>query len=212
MRSKNTEPGTMQAKIVVWDVPVRVFHWLIALCFVGAYLTSEERIWRPVHIAFGYTAAGLIAFRLIWGAIGTRYARFTSFVRGPGAAFAYLRSLATGQPQHFIGHNPAGGLAIVALLTLGVAVTASGWVALQESSRDLWEEVHESLANLMLGLVLIHIAAVVASSWLHRENLVAPMFHGKKIGPVGAGIRHRYRSIGLLMLLAVAGFWWLRWR
>ncbi len=212
MRSRKSQPKPGPDMVVVWDVPVRIFHWLIVLCFIGAYLTSEERIWRPLHTAFGYTTAGLIVFRLVWGVVGTRYARFSNFVHAPAAALGYLRSLRAGRPQHFIGHNPAGGLAIVALLAIGAAVTLSGWVALQESSQDIWEEIHEVLANLMLGLVALHIVAVVASSWLHHENLVAPMLNGKKHGQPGTGIQHRYRGIGLLMLLAVAAFWWLRWQ
>lgn len=212
MRKTDSAPRLQQRRIDVWDAPVRVVHWLTALCFLGAYLTSEERVWRSLHVAFGYTTGGLIAFRLIWGAIGTRYARFTNFVRGPSAAFEYLRSLVTGHPQHFIGHNPAGGLAIIALLATGAAVTVSGWITLQESSSDRWEDVHETLANLMLMIVIVHIVAVITSSWLHHENLVASMLHGQKLGPDGAGIRHRYRSIGFLILMVVAGFWWLLWR
>ncbi|WP_342116753.1 cytochrome b/b6 domain-containing protein [Pseudoduganella sp. OTU4001] len=212
MQTIKATPGHSQAEIDVWDAPTRVLHWLMVLCFAGAYLTSEGRIWRALHVTFGYTMAGLLVFRVIWGIIGTRYARFTNFVRAPAAAWAYLRSLLTRHPQHFAGHNPAGGLAIIALLATGAAVTLSGWVALQESSKDLWEDVHETFANLMLALVLLHVAAVVFSSWLHHENLVASMIHGRKAGPAGTGIRHLYRSIGVLLLLAVAGFWYLRWR
>ncbi len=211
MLRTDSQHAVDDGKILVWDVPVRVFHWLIVVCFVGAYLTSEERIWRPVHVALGYTTAGLIVFRVFWGVVGTRYARFANFVRGPAAALAYLRSLISGTPQHFTGHNPAGGLAIVALLATGAAVAVSGWVALQETSTDRWEDIHEALANLMLAIVVVHIAAVFASSWLHRENLIASMCHGKKAGPPGMSIRHRFRSIGVLMLLAVGGFWWARW-
>ena len=100
-------------------------------------------------------------------------------------------------------------MAIIALLATGAAVTVSGWITLQESSSDRWEDVHETLANLMLMIVIAHIIAVIASSWLHHENLVASMLHGKKLGPDDAAIRRRYRSIGFLILIVVAGFWWL---
>lgn len=199
-------------KILVWDVPVRVFHWLTVFCFAGAYLTAESERWQLVHTTLGYTMAGLIAFRLVWGCIGPRYARFADFVRGPAAVISYLRSLAQGKPQHFLGHNPAGALAIVALLLLGAATAASGWFALQERGGEQWEEIHETFANLMLALVLLHIAAVAVSSWLHRENLVAAMFSGMKAGQPEQGLRRGWHSIGVLVLLAVAAFWWLQWK
>ncbi|WP_082565142.1 cytochrome b/b6 domain-containing protein [Duganella sp. Root1480D1] len=212
LESKQNKQASTGASILVWDVPVRVFHWLMALCFAGAYLTAESEQWRLVHVTLGYTMAGLIAFRLVWGLIGSRYARFGQFVRGPAAVAGYLRSLLHGKPQHFLGHNPAGALAILGLLALGAATTATGWAAFQESSAELWEEVHETFANLMLALVLLHIAAVIASSRLHHENLVASMFNGEKAGQPDQGIRRGWHSIGLLVLLGVAAFWWLQWK
>lgn len=204
-----TRPG---ATILVWDMPVRVFHWLMVLCFAGAYLTSESERWRAVHTTLGYTMAGLIAFRLVWGFIGSRYARFSDFVRGPAAVASYLRALLQGRPQHFLGHNPAGALAILALLSLGAATTASGWFALQESSGELWEEIHETLANVMLAVVLVHVVAVVASSRLHHENLVSSMLTGEKTGQPEQGLRRGWHSIGWMILLGVAAFWWLQWK
>jgi cytochrome b len=200
-----------RTRILVWDAPTRVFHWLLVLCFAGAYLTAEQDQWKAVHIGLGYTVAGLIGFRLIWGCFGTRYARFANFVRGPAAVASYLRSLLSGQPQHYLGHNPAGALAILVLLALGATVTASGWVALQQDNSERWEDIHETLANLMLAVVLVHVAAVALSSWLHRENLVAAMFSGKKLGEPAQSVRQGWRSVAILLLCAVAAFWWLLW-
>ena len=103
-------------KILVWDAPTRLFHWLMVFSFAGAYITSEGERWRLVHVTLGYTMGGLLAFRMVWGLMGTRYARFSNFVRGPQAVMAYLRSLHDRPPQHFIGHNPAGAVAIVLLI------------------------------------------------------------------------------------------------
>jgi len=212
MEPSQASQAANSVKILVWDVPVRVFHWLMVLCFAGAYLTSESECWRGVHTTLGYTMAGLIVFRLVWGFIGSRHARFGDFVRGPAAAASYLGSLLQGKPQHFLGHNPAGALAIVALLVLGALTTASGWFALQETSGEQWEEIHETLANLMLAVVLLHVAGVIVSSRLHHENLVASMFSGKKAGEAGQGLRRGWHSIGWLLLLCVAAFWWLQWK
>jgi cytochrome b len=196
----------------VWDAPVRVFHWLMVLCFAGAYLTAESERWRLAHVTLGYTMAGLVAFRLVWGLAGTRHARFADFVRGPAAVAGYLRSLLARRPDTHTGHNPAGALAIVALLALAIGVTASGWLTYREIGAESLEDVHEAIANLMLALVGVHVAAVVLGSWLHRENLVLSMVTGRKLAPPGEGIRRARYGIAVLMLATVLGFWWLQWR
>jgi cytochrome b len=199
-------------RVLVWDAPVRVFHWLMVLSFAGAYLTAESERWRLLHVTLGYTMAGLFAFRLLWGLVGTRHARFASFVRGPAAAMRYLRSLLRRQPEHHAGHNPAGALAIVALLLLAAAVTGSG-AAMDFGLAGHWlEEAHEAAANIMLALVAVHVVAVIASSWLHRENLVRAMVSGRKRARPPEAIRGAWRGIAALLLAAVLGFWWLQWQ
>jgi cytochrome b len=198
-------------RVLVWDAPTRVFHWLMVLSFAGAYLTAEEDGWRLVHVTFGYTMAGLVAFRVVWGFIGTRHARFTDFVRGPGAAMRYLRSVVRGQPEHHTGHNPAGALAVVALLVLTVVTVVTGWATYRELGGDALEELHEGIANVMLGLVLLHVAAVVVSSRLHRENLVGAMISGVKTGQAADAVPGSRRGVAAAMLLAVAAFWCFQW-
>jgi cytochrome b len=197
-------------RILVWDAPVRVFHWLLVLCFAGAWLTAESERWRLAHVTLGYTVAGLVVFRIAWGLFGTRHARFGAFVRGPREVLRYLASLLRGRPRHYAGHNPAGALAIVALLALALGTALTGWVAFEELS-DAAEDVHEALAEGMLALVLVHVAAVVVSSWLHRENLVASMVTGRKRGIPAEGIRHAWRGVAAIVLAATLGFWWLQW-
>lgn len=199
-------------RILVWDAPVRLFHWLMVLSFAGAYLSAESERWRLLHVTLGYTMAGLVAFRILWGLLGTRHARFASFVRGPGAVGRYLRSLLQRRPEHYTGHNPAGALAIVALLLLTLGVTAAGWATYQEVGGKWLEELHQVLANLMLAVVGVHVAGVVLGSWLHRENLVAAMLTGRKAGPPQDAVHGAWRSVAALMLAAVLGFWWLQWQ
>lgn len=196
------------AKILVWDLPVRVFHWMLAASFAGAWLTAEEEQWQLLHVTLGYTVLGLIGFRLVWGVLGTRYARFSSFVRGPSVLVRYLGSLVRGQPQHYTGHNPAGAIAILALLLLGLATGVSGWATYAAASGKAYEEVHEVLATLMLVVVGLHIAGAIVGSWVHHENLVGAMFTGRKHGNVAEGIEHERRGLGALLLAAVLGFWW----
>jgi cytochrome b len=210
---KDPEMSTAaKPSVLVWDLPVRVFHTLLAFSFIGAYLTAESERWRLVHVTLGYTVAALVVFRMVWGLVGTRHARFGSFVRAPQAALRYLGSLVRGRPEHHVGHNPAGALAIVALLALAVAVTATGWANYNEIGGEWLGEVHEAAANLMLGVVVVHVVGVVVGSWVHRENLVRAMVTGRKQARPDEGIRSAWRSVGVLMLVAVLGFWWLQWR
>lgn len=197
----------MMQRILVWDLPTRVFHWLLALSFLGAFVTAESERYRDIHVALGYTLLGLLAFRLLWGFIGTRYARFRSFLFSPAAVLGYARSLLKGQPAHYLGHNPLGSIAIWLLLALGISTGISGIVLYQDIGGDALEELHEVLANGMLAVVVIHIAGVLLSSVLHRENLVRAMITGFKSGKPDEGIRRSYRWLGVIMLAAVVAFW-----
>lgn len=204
------EPATTEVgRVRVWDLPTRVFHWFLAASFVGAYLTGESESYRALHLTFGYTLAALIAFRVLWGLVGTRYARFRSFIFGPSETIAYIKSLATSSPKHYLGHNPAGAIAIFAMLLLGVITAASGYLHYRELGGRGLEELHEGAANFMLLLVAVHLAGVVVSSFLHRENLAAAMVTGAKRGDVAAGVTKSRRLVAGLVLGAVLGYWTL---
>ncbi|MEJ8837839.1 cytochrome b/b6 domain-containing protein [Ramlibacter sp. AN1133] len=212
MNTASASPADRSPRTLVWDAPVRIFHWLMVASFAVAWLTSESERWQLVHVTAGYTMAGLVAFRIVWGVIGTRHARFSDFVRSPWKAIDYLVSLADRRPQRHTGHNPAGGLAILALITLAALTALTGWANYNEIAGHWMEEVHEILASTMLGLVVLHVAAVVISSVLHRENLVAAMIHGRKPVPPAEGIRRPWRSVAAVLLMGVLGFWWLQWQ
>lgn len=178
----------------VWDPLVRLFHWLLAAAFAVAYITEDH--WLALHVLAGYLVVGLLAFRLLWGFVGPRHARFADFVRRPAAVLAYLRDVATFHPRRYLGHNPAGGAMVVALLA-SLAATAFFGLAVygvQEFSGPLagplgdlshgWgealEAVHEFFANLTLLLVGLHLAGVALASLQHGENLVRAMVTGRK--------------------------------
>jgi cytochrome b len=209
MSASRAEPAV--GKVLVWDAPVRVFHWLMVLSFAGAYLTAESERWRLVHVTLGYTVAGLVAFRIVWGLVGTRHARFASFVRGPAAVVSYLRGMVQGRPEHHAGHNPAGALAIIALLGLAGAVTAAGWASYNEVGGEWVKDLHEGAANLMLSVVGLHVAGVLIASWIERGNLIGAMFTGRKPAHPDDAVRSAWRSVAALMLVAILGFWWLQW-
>ncbi|MBB5510454.1 cytochrome b/b6 domain-containing protein [Paraburkholderia atlantica] len=210
-RNDSDAEGAADRGILVWDAPVRVFHWLFTVCFAGAWLTAESEHWRLVHVTLGYTAGGLVIFRLAWGVIGTRYARFSSFVRGPARVSRYMLGLLHGHPQRYIGHNPAGAVAIVAMLASACALTITGWASYNDTGGTWLRELHEGVANVMLMLVGVHITGVVVSSWLHRENLIGAMFSGRKTGQPDEAVRYARRGVAALMLAVVLAFWWWQW-
>lgn len=189
---------------LVWDAPTRAFHWLLALSFAGAFVTAESERFRDIHLMFGYTLLGLVGFRVVWGFVGTRYARFRSFLFGRRELADYLRSLARGKPRHYLGHNPAGSIAVFLLLGLGLLTGITGLGA----DRGWGEGLHEASADGMLAVVLVHVAGVVVSSVLHRENLVRAMITGYKAAP-DSGIRRAHGWLAVLLAAAVALFWLL---
>jgi len=205
-------PAPEQSEITVWDLPVRIFHALLIFCVAGAYLSADSERWRLLHVTLGYTMAGLVLFRLLWGFIGSPYARFSSFVRGPKAVMQYLRSLRTRQPEHHTGHNPAGALAILGLLSLAGITAATGWAAYNDVGGEALKELHDVVANAILALAGLHVAGVFFGSWLHRENLVRAMITGRKLGNRHEGLPGTRAAIGVLLLAITLGFWAAQWQ
>jgi len=184
-------PSTPKGWITVWDPLIRIFHWSLVICFIVAFVTEDD--WLYLHSYAGYTIVGLLLFRIVWGVIGTHYARFSSFVTGPDAIKRYLKSLPTRHPEPHVGHNPAGGAMILVMIALLLLTALSGMATIAPDglgplantfvaglSEHWLEEIHETLANLMLLMVVVHVGGVVVSSVLHRENLVRAMINGRK--------------------------------
>ena len=197
-------------KILVWDWPVRLGHWLMVGGFIVAWLTSDSETFRLVHAFSGSVVVAVALFRLPWGFIGTRYARFVDFVHGPGSVITYLRSQLRLEPDHHTGHNPAGGWAIMLLLALGIATGIIGWAMYNEIGGEWLEDLHEGLAVTMLTVVIIHVAGVLSGSLLHGENLVRAMLTGYKQGSPEEAIPSA-RPLTAIILLAwvAAASWWL---
>ena len=167
------------AEIKVWDRFVRLFHWGMVALVAGAFLTQDA---KGPHIAVGYAVLALLGARLIWGFVGTRYARFHDFVVGPRAVAGYLRTLRAGHPRRYIGHNPAGGAMVLALLALLLATAGTGWLSRTDRffGDDLVSGLHSALSSVLIGAIVLHVLGVVVSSVLHRENLVRAMLTGRK--------------------------------
>lgn len=167
-------------EIKVWDPLLRLFHWSLVLSFAVAYATEDDLM--RVHLFAGYLILGLLIFRLLWGLIGPKYARFSDFVRPQKEIIAYLKQMTAFHTKRYLGHNPAGGAMVIALLTslLVTTVTGFGAYGMLGFGTELLEEAHEFFASLTLLLVAIHVAGVILSSLIHGENLVRAMINGRK--------------------------------
>ncbi len=172
--------GKKEGTIKVWDPLVRLFHWSLVAGIALAWITSEG--WDKAHEITGYVIAGLVGFRLLWGFIGGKYARFSDFIRSPGAVLAYMKQMLRGRAPRSIGHNPAGGAMIVLLLLSTAAICLTGWMMSLDAFWGVeWvEDLHEASATAMLALIGLHVAGVIYSSLEHRENLVRAMITGRK--------------------------------
>jgi cytochrome b len=214
MNGSDDVAGAAPTPQLIWDLPTRVFHWLLAVCVLGAWLTAESERSRMLHLALGYSAGVLVAWRVVWGFVGSRYARFSNFVRSPLAAVSYLRGYlpaarAAGQtPSHYLGHNPAGGWAVLALLAVVASAVATGWLSYQDDSAELWGELHELVGNGIIVLVGVHVAAVIATGVVQRESLVRAMVNGYKRARIGEGIPGAFTLMGLLLGFALLAFAW----
>jgi len=206
----------MKHQVRIWDLPTRLFHWLLVVAFILAWLSQGDDRYLDIHVFSGYLFLGLLGFRLIWGIIGARFYHFAW-----AAVWHYLKTLFTQQRQHFLGHNPAGSWAVFIILGLGLIVSFTGLLTLGGEERhgpfagmisfalgDSFHWWHNVTAWLMLGLVGIHLVGVLIESGLHRENLVKAMITGFKstTSQVASVPRHGLTAIAILLAIS-AGSW-----
>lgn len=181
-------------QVKVWDIAVRASHLLFGVLVLGAFLTSEEDESTWLHTRLGLVLLGVVLFRVVWGFVGSRYARFAEFVRSPREIRAALRDMARGAPKHFLGHNPVGAMMVVTLLVMMVVVTLTGIViaqgpewsgplAMTKATAHLVKEVHEAAAFSLPVLIALHVGGVLLSSVLEKQNLVLGMVTGFKRAP-----------------------------
>ena len=169
-----------QRMLRVWDPLVRLFHWSLVVSFALAWFSANRA--EAVHVWAGYSAATLIGLRLIWGLIGTRYARFSSFVAGPGRVLTYLGAILRGTEARHVGHNPAGGAMVLALMVGVAGLGVTGWMMFTDTwyGEDWVVTLHSLIAHGMVLLILLHLGGVALASVKHHENLVKAMITGQK--------------------------------
>jgi cytochrome b len=182
-------------ELYVWDKVVRYHHWSLVIV-TSLLILSAEFGDESMHIFFGYLLILLISIRIVWGFSGTKHALFKDFIYPMKDISGYLRSLFSKQPIHYTGHNPAGGLMVVIVIGVLVVLGLSGLVMqaviefegafvdillnLPDATAIKVQQAHHLLADVLISLIVVHISGVVASSWLHRENLIAAMIRGYK--------------------------------
>ena len=224
MTQRQGNGGKRETIVRIWDIPVRLFHWALASCFIIAWLTLDNR-YLDIHVFVGYLTGGLILFRLLWGFIGGHYARFRSFAFGWFEVLDYLKQVLNRRPHRFLGHNPAGSWAIYLLLALGLLITVTGLLGfggeerqgplaglLNYSQGHFALNLHKWLSWLMLGMVIVHLMGVLVESLLHRENLIAAMLTGFKPSTAGAipTASHWKISVAMLITITAAGLFWFQ--
>ncbi len=181
----------MNDKILVWDLPLRIFHWLLVVAFTVAYLTEDD--WLIVHVWAGYLIIALLLFRIVWGFTGGHYAKFKQFLCSPSTSINYLKQVNALTAKRYLGHNPAGALMIILMLSALLLTTLSGLIVyaadqgagpfagmIASTYEETWEEVHEFFANFSMLLIIIHLSGVIFESFVYKENLTKSMWTGYK--------------------------------
>lgn len=219
--SRERAPGPTD--VPIWDWPVRFVHWAIVLLLVVLLATGKAGgDWLVWHMRAGETLLALVLFRVLWGVAGSRHARFASFVRGPREVVAYARSLLRPSHATFAGHNPLGGWMVVLLLVALLVQAGLGLFTnddimnegplvrhLSKDFSDQLSSLHRRNAWIVVGLASVHIVAVLGYLAAFRDNLITPMFTGRK--RLGAawqaertGATANRRAVALLLACGIA--------
>ncbi|MCX7258173.1 MAG: cytochrome b/b6 domain-containing protein [Polaromonas sp.] len=212
-RPESSRPASRR----VTDAATRMQHWLMALSFTGAYLTAEGERWRLVHVTLGYTLAGLLVFRVLWGLFGPRQARLSVLGRKLQGLPGWLKSLTSlSSPEALApawrqGQNLLMALAVALILTLVVPVSLSGYAIWDEWGGDWLEELHEFFSNALLVVVLGHIGLIALLSALRRKNQALPMLTGRVAGAGPDLAKRNHGLLAALVLACVLGFWGWQW-
>jgi len=217
----------MVEKRLVWDLPTRLFHWLLALDILALYLTADGG--TPTmewHFRFGYIALGLVTFRIIWGFVGPRHARFATFLVGPGKLFTYLRHFFRRDSPPVPGHNPAGAVMVIVLLLMVGLQAVSGLFTYDDIAfggpyygydggrlQGLMGSIHHRNFSILQWLILAHIVAVLFYLFYKRQNLIGAMFSGRKPAKVVAETEaipgSRLLLAVVIAVVVAAAVWWL---
>jgi len=194
-------------QVLVWDIPTRIYHWLLAAgclaAFGLAYVAPERSTAFDAHMLLGFLLLPLLVFRILWGVAGTKHVRFISFLYRPGEVASYLCETFAGKASRHVGHNPAAGYAMMAMIVILIVAIISGTLI---SGSKLFEEVHETVSGLLLCLIAAHLLGVLVHMVMHKENVILSMVHGRKRAEAGDRIGSSHLLVALTLLIAT-GVW-----
>lgn len=197
-------------KILAYDLPTRLFHWVFAGLFVGAYFIGQtfddDSAVYPYHMIMGLILAFAVILRVLWGLVGSRYARFSSFSLNPADLIKYFKDVATSVTHRQAGHNPASSWAAIAMMILGLGCAVTGYLMSQGDTKS-YEEAHELFANGFLAVAIAHVLGVIVHTIRHRDPIGLSMIHGQKsIDHEEPAIASSYPWVGAIFFVAVVGF------
>ncbi len=195
---------------LIYDLPIRIFHWLFAGLFLTAFLIAknvdDESPVFSYHMLAGLLLGFTVLLRIIWGFVGTKHSRFSSFALHPKDLIAYFQGMLTGDKRRWAGHNPASSWATIAMFGLAWGLGLTGYL-MASGQKEAFEDLHELMANGFLVVVLMHIAGVVLHAFRHQDGIVVTMFDGtKKDFPAAEGISSPRVGIAVLFVALIATF------
>ncbi|GHF02783.1 cytochrome b/b6 domain-containing protein [Thalassotalea profundi] len=209
--------------ILIWDLPVRLFHWALVICLIGSWYTSEgDRGLIDIHMLFGYTILGLVIFRICWGFIGTKYAKFSQFTPNPNEVKAYIKD----NNKPYLGHNPLGSLMVLFMLALLLLQSTSGlfmtddiftngpyFDSVSKETQKFMSLIHSNIFDIIIIVSTLHIVAISYYLLIKKQNLITAMFTGKKWVEkkfVASAITHSKLLTAIILLIIVCAFiYWL---
>lgn len=209
--------------ILVWDLPVRLFHWALVICLIGSWYTSEgDRGLIDIHMLFGYTILGLVTFRICWGFVGTKYAKFSQFTPKPNELKAYIKD----NNKSYLGHNPLGSLMVLFMLVLLLLQSTSGlfmtddiftngpyFDSVSKNTQKIMSLIHSNVFDIIVIVSTLHIVAISYYLLIKKQNLITAMFTGKKWVDnkfIASAISHSKLITALILLIVVCVFiYWL---
>ncbi len=200
----------IRKRMLAWDSPIFFTHWLLAFCFVGVIITQESEKFRLVHVTLGYTILGIVGFRLIWGFIGSKYARFTTIKPRFLRVRQNIQAILDGNKEFSIGLNAVGFVAAYLLMGLVLLASASGYLVFNEIGPELISEIHELVGNLLITVVVVHVGSIVLNA-IYQRLQKANTEVATKIGVLAQRARP-YKWVSIIILLIVVNFWGIQFK
>jgi cytochrome b len=194
---------------LVYDLPTRIFHWVFVVLFVIAILigknVDDKDTLFSYHMLAGLTLTFVVLLRILWGFVGTKYARFSSLILSPKEAISYFVGILKGEKRQWIGHNPASSWSALLMIASGLGLGITGWL-MANGQRKAYEDIHEIIANTFLVVAILHVVGVIRQALHHRDGLMLTMFDGKKVAEGGESLSDPKRGAGLIFAILVIAF------